>query len=350
MGSPIENIDEARQRLNLASVALQPRIDNFLSADQGFEYFAAFEHKVTPASDQNSPSVRLSLLILYHDYRTAMWNECSRLFKSNILLLLTRYKGNDLPGLVSFTTFRAVIRYCMEGWKSITNEHVMKMHKYLSQALLSFIVHTADVCSRDVFIRIFGRFSRTQTLSIKSIIDDIFEDESTPFTLSSHYQDVLYKEQSKNSQTFSRPEAAFVVDVNKESVHLGPPSSAGSLLPSQTETTVPQQPLQEDRGPHCSQDSMHKRFGKHLDGKGMGTELMPCLIAYLTTARERIVDKVIMQTIERYMVKRINDYFTMLIMVSDGELGCMLESSTLKRRRQELETKITDFEGILEAL
>ncbi|KAF9317902.1 hypothetical protein BG003_000214 [Podila horticola] len=75
-----------------------------------------------------------------------------------------------------------------------------------------------------------------------------------------------------------------------------------------------------------------------------------CLQAYLKTSRERIVDKVLMETIERHMIKKISDYFVMLYKVSSGELQCMLESPALKHRRQSLEVKIGDFESILNDL
>lgn len=78
--------------------------------------------------------------------------------------------------------------------------------------------------------------------------------------------------------------------------------------------------------------------------------MFPCLQAYLKTARERIVDKVLMETIERHMIKKISEYFVMLYKVSSGELQCMLESPALKYRRQDLETKIKDFESILNEL
>lgn len=79
-------------------------------------------------------------------------------------------------------------------------------------------------------------------------------------------------------------------------------------------------------------------------------EMIPCLRAYLKTARERIADKVLMETIERHMIKGIEDYFSMLLKATDGELQCILKSAALKRQCKDLETKLTDFEGIMAEL
>ncbi|KAF8938479.1 P-loop containing nucleoside triphosphate hydrolase protein [Dissophora ornata] len=327
MGTPIASTGEAREKLNLATLNMLPRVINFLNADYDHEYIAAFKDKPVLSSGPDPYFVRSSLLRLYHEYRSAMSSEYNRLSKPKIVSLVARYKGNDLPGFVSFITFKNIVNgHYLDGWRSVTREHVRVMHKYLSDALSSFIAHTADATARDVFTHVFDRFSRIQAIKIDETIQDIFEDESTPFTLSRHYQDAIFEERSKNNQNSAPLRESSVIDMDQGSVDSPPLSQTGppeSPLPSQ----------------NSDRNDVHTT-----------RELLPCLLAYLKTARERIVDKVLMETIERHMIKRINDYFYMLSKASNGELASMLESPTLKRQRQDFETKIDDFEGILNDL
>ncbi|KAG0275114.1 hypothetical protein BGZ95_009176 [Linnemannia exigua] len=337
MGSPIADTDEARQRLNIANTNLQPRVIAFLSGDNDHKYLASFKKTLIPGSGLDPYFVRPSLLRLYLDYRLAMRNQCRHLPKPEILLLATRRESHDLPGFVSFTAYKNIINeHYLDAWKTITEEHVLNMHDHLSKALSMFISHIADDPACYVFIHVFEQFARAQATSIKTTIQDIFEDESTPFTLSSHYLDVVHRELSKNTSTTS----------NKDSINSPPPS--------QTETPQSPQPSQSNLSPPSShqseqqQQQQQQKENRWDEDHSTTTESRPSLIGYLTTARERIVDKVLMQTIERYMIKRINDYFTMILKVTNAELLCMLESPSLRRRRQYLKNKIVDLEAILD--
>ncbi|KAF9117880.1 hypothetical protein BGW39_001707 [Mortierella sp. 14UC] len=348
---------EARQRLNLANSALQPRINNFLSANYDQEYLAAHKNKLIPNTRLDPHFVRSSLLRLYHEYRLAMFNECNRLSKPDILRYVARYKGNDLPGFVSITTFKNIVNgHYLDGWKCVTNEHVLKMHEHLSKALSDFILYAADASSRDVFIRVFERFSRSQADSIKSTIMDIFEDESSPFTLSSQYLDAVKKDRSKTNRAPSVTRGQSVIDLNKPNGDYAPPSSYISPPTAQNAPDTPQPSPNDRMSPTSSPDGdlsyspLQQQQDNYWDDEHTSVEMIPCLHAYLTAARERIVDKVLMETIERHMINRIGRYFDMIIKATDVELACMLESPMLKRRRQDFETKIADFEGILNDL
>ncbi|KAG0259812.1 hypothetical protein BGZ95_004584, partial [Linnemannia exigua] len=328
-------------------------------------YLAAFKKTLIPGSGLDPYFVRSSLLRLYHEYRSAMWKECNRLSKPEILRHVTRYKGNDLPGFVSFITFKNIVNgHYLDGWRSVTEEHILKMHDHLSKALSMFISHIADASARDVFTHVFEQFSRAQATSIKTTIQDIFEDESTPFTLSRHYKDVVHKERSRNDTSPSLTRGLSVIDLNKDNSTSPIPSSFGSPPPSQTGSPESPQPmLNNDRTAPFSQndpmsasypsqdsfDSVHSSPQQHQqdnqwDDEHMAVEMLPCLLGYLTTARERIVDKVLMETIERHMINRITVFFTMVIKATNAELLCMLESPALKRRREDFANKITDFE------
>ncbi|KAG0367509.1 hypothetical protein BGX24_003198, partial [Mortierella sp. AD032] len=371
MGTPIADTDEARQRLILANTDLQPRVIAFLSGDYDHKYLAAFKDKSIPISGLDSHFVRSSLLKQYHDYRAAMWKECNRLSKPEILRQVTRYKGNDLPGFVSFITFKNIVNgHYLDGWRSVTEEHILKMHDHLSKALSLFISYVADVSARDVFTHVFEQFSRAQAASIKTTIQDIFGDESTPFTLSRQYMEVVKKERSRNNTSPSLTRGLSVIDLNKDNTSSPLPSSFDSPPPSQNGSPESPQPTQsngtfshsqidpmssssfpsQDNIASAHSPSQHQQQDNLWDDENMAVEMLPCLLGYLTTARERIVDKVLMETIERHMIKRITVYFTMVIKATNGELLCMLESPALKRRRVDFANKITDFEGILRDL
>ncbi|KAF9557558.1 hypothetical protein EC968_007596 [Mortierella alpina] len=335
MGLPIADKVAAREKLNVATLGLLPQVKDYLNADYDHEYIAAFKNKPITSPSQDPYFVRSSLLVLYQEYRSAM-SECNRMPKSDIVSYVARYKGNDLPGFVSFTTFKNIINgHCLDGWRSVTKEYVHLMHKRLSDALLGFIEYTADAAARDVFTHVFGRFSRDQLLLIEETIREIFEDESTPFTLSRHYQDTIRTERSKNKQVFPLPLDSSATDISKGIVEPKPqpPQSRAPNSPQPLETESPESPR-----PLQNSD---------WNDEHTTVEMIPCLRAYLSTARERIVDKVLMETIERHMIKNIKIYFEMLYHVTEQDLQCMLESDTLKRRRQDLETKISDFDNIL---
>ncbi|KAF9911594.1 hypothetical protein EC991_003058 [Linnemannia zychae] len=321
IGTPIVGINNARQKLNLASFKLKMQMVRFLDVNRGFEPLAALKHKAPSSSNQSAFGVELSLRKLYLEYHTAMWNECSHLSKSRIMHLAASSKENNLSAFVSLSTFRNIVNsHYLQDWKNVTEEHVLKIHEHLSKALSDLISQATDPVSRDVFIRVFERFSRAQSESIKSTIQDIFGDESTPFALSSHYSEVFFRERIKNHRTSYSPSNPSIDDSNKDSAESVLIFSTGSLPRFQLGTSESLQLAQEVCKPHSPQDSeQHQQ-------------------------QPRIVDKVIMQTIERYMIKRIGRYYDMVTETTNDELVCMIELQ--KRLRQDLETKIADLEVI----
>ncbi|KAG0310873.1 hypothetical protein BGZ97_012258 [Linnemannia gamsii] len=350
MGTPIASTDEAREMLIQATIDLQPEVNSFLSAGYDYTYIAIFKEKPIPRSGLDPYFVRSSLHRLYNEYRVAMSNKDSSLSAIEIVDLIARYKGNNLPGFVSFTTFTNIINgHFLAGWKSTTKAHVETMHKHLSDALSNYISHAANGIARDVFTHVFDRFYRKQVLEIERTIQDIFEDESTPFTLSPHYMEAIHEERSKAAQLRSLPQETTVINPNKGK-GISPPLSAPATPPpmrnESPDSAIPRPP-QTTRP--ISPSTRHE-LNSEWDDEHMTEEMVTCLRAYLKTARERIVDKVIMETIERHMIKRIHIYYSMLLKATKGELTCMIESPMLKRRRQDLKTKIADFESILEEL
>ena len=66
------------------------------------------------------------------------------------------------------------------------------------------------------------------------------------------------------------------------------------------------------------------------------------LPSYCRVARKRIVDVVLLQSIERYMIKQVSLYFDMLVAIDDNTVTTMIiDSPTKISRRQELQDKVS---------
>ncbi|KAK5822011.1 P-loop containing nucleoside triphosphate hydrolase protein [Linnemannia elongata] len=367
MGTPIKDTSEAKDKLSRANLKLQQKMVRFLDADYDSTYIVAYNKKPnTVSSDdgkddddddggdydeeegsekaqmeedyEDSYFVRSSLLRYYHNYRSAMKADLKKVSYTMTEKQVARYKGNDPPGFVSFITFRNIYKgHYLPGWKKVTDKYVERMHIHLSEALRNFIKHAADDATSKVFRRVFSQFSRDQEEEIKKTVDDIFQDEEMPFSLSRQFVVAIHQERSKNNQIPALPIEQSVTEMNE------------GLLPQPPEPRSPDTPL-----PSQSFDSAYSSLEPQPNSDWndmLSTKaFVPCLLAYLTTALERIVDMVLMQTIERHMVRRIDKFFDMVCDVKDKDLGCMLESPALVRKRMDLEIKIADFESLLDDL
>ncbi|KAH7034447.1 P-loop containing nucleoside triphosphate hydrolase protein [Linnemannia elongata] len=341
----------AREKLVESAMRLQPQVVAFLNADYDHNYLATHKNKPISNSGEDPYVIRSSLLRLYKQYCSDMSNKDTGLAPSQIVGLVARYKANSLPGFVDPVTFKAIINgHFLDTWRTTTKVHVETMHRQLSDALSDYISHKANPTARDVFTHVFDRFSRIRAIEIEKTMQGIIDDEATPFTLSRHYAEAVHKVRSKNSRipSLSRaPSTASEFTSGDSGVITPPLSDRGSPPPSKTENSATAQQSSETG----SLDSFSSSpLMVDWDDVHTAEEMIPCLRAYLKTARERIVDKVLMETIERHMIKGIEDYFSMLLKATDGELQCMLESAALKRQRKDLETKLTDFEGIMAEL
>ncbi|KAG0292198.1 hypothetical protein BGZ96_004432 [Linnemannia gamsii] len=346
LGIPIANTDEARINLVDATMRLQPQVMAFLNADYNHTYLATFKNKPVDSSGQDPFFIRSSLLGLYKKYRADMSSKDSGLPISEVVRLVARYKGNDLPGFVSFTTFKNIINgHFLDGWRSITKAHVNTMHTHLTEAISSFITHVANPTARDVFTHVFGRFSRLQAIEIEKTIQNIIDDEATPFTFSRHYAETVHKERSKTTRIPALPREPSSAELTND-IEIATRTALGLSTPPSSVTGTPRTSQSESPPPFSQQQQSTNDW----DDVHTSEEMIPCLRAYLKTARERIVDKVLMETIERHMIKGIQEYFSMVLSATNGEVACMLESPALKRQRADLEKKISDFEGILEEL
>jgi len=71
-------------------------------------------------------------------------------------------------------------------------------------------------------------------------------------------------------------------------------------------------------------------------------ELQERLMSYCKVARKRIVDVVLLQSIERHMIKEIDLYIEMLISVDENTISALLlEPQSRIARRLELQDKVS---------
>ncbi|GJJ72818.1 hypothetical protein EMPS_05176 [Entomortierella parvispora] len=334
MGNPILSIEEARDKLRGTSRTLMSKMEAFLRADYELDYLELHKGKEN-LGKADILFVRSALGRMYHDYRDAMEEECNRLQRPEIMKQVALLKGNDLNGMVSPIVFKNVINSnFMIVWRRLSRTRVAEMHGLLAEALKTFIEGAANPAAKDVCIRIFGRFYSQQTESINQTLSDIFSDEETPFTLNRYYDSEVAKERPKRNDIPTVASESRIREDDNEHGSDSPPSSGSSPKPS--------------RGLFKSLNPS-KKTGEWNEYHTTD-EMIPCFLAYLKTARERIVDKVVVETIERHMVKRINMYSDMLHNATDNDLVDMLESPALKKKRTDLTRKIADFEGILSEL
>ena len=349
LGTAIADKETARKAVASANLAILRKVDRYLVADYDPQYIAAYWEKPVPTSseetdedgniipvknDEDSHFVRAALHRLYHKYRATMMDPALRTV-SNAMLehQISIYKGNDPSGFVSFTTFKNIYNgHYLPAWREVTDAYVSKMRGLFADGLRGLIKHSADGATGKVVTRIFSQFSRLQEEAIKLEVNNIFEDEQTPFTLNRQYMETIHKERSKNYQIPPLPA--------EQSIAAGS-SSGKNVAGSPPSSPLPQTPEGDSEPPQTTSD-----WNDLLTRKAV----VPCLIAYNMTALERIIDKVVMQTIERHMVRKIGDYFEMVQQVTDEDLECMVESTAIKDQREQLQNKIDEYEKLLDEL
>ncbi|KAF9271265.1 hypothetical protein BGZ68_003942, partial [Mortierella alpina] len=133
--------------------------------------------------------IRSSLHTLYQQYSLAMSKNKYMLPKDRISQLVLRYKGNELPGFILFTTFTQIYMETLVRWNEMTKAHISNLHQFLHKAITRFVTFTADPLIKDTLLLEFNKFYTSQITKIESEIDNIFSDESTPFTMNKYYYD-----------------------------------------------------------------------------------------------------------------------------------------------------------------
>ncbi|KAF9371038.1 hypothetical protein BGX21_005285, partial [Mortierella sp. AD011] len=271
-----------------------------------------------PQSPQDdSHFIRSSLYRLYLRYDSVMNKDKYMLSTDEISKLILRYKGNELPGFVSFATFTQIYTETLVSWRKITEAHVTNMHSYLHDSVTEFISQEVNPLLTDTLLLEFDKFYRGQAKKIDDAIDDIFTDEAMPFTMNKYYYDNILNSRREKA------EKKIQELVNR-------------YVPTNTYINNP-----------IKLKSSDINYNESIATEDVQEQLQ----SYCKVARKRIVDVVLLQTIERYMIKQINIYFDMLIAVDESTVTSNLVESLVKSvRRQELNDKVTVLQKSLKEL
>ncbi|KAF9273917.1 hypothetical protein BGZ68_001095 [Mortierella alpina] len=249
--------------------------------------------------------IRASLQKLYDQYNAAMNTEDYILPTDKISDLVQRYRANELLGFSSFRTFTQIYSRTLGRWHDLTKSHVGNIHLYLHDAITNLLSLIADSQLKDTLLLEFDKFYATQTSKIDETIENVFTDESIPFTMNTSYFDNIIATRNEEAekrmqQMLSKYQTITIVDTHAET-------------------------------------AVDAKQYEQLAVKDLEDELR----SYCKVASRRIVDTILMQTIERYLVKQIGRYFDMLILVDDNTISSRLIESPMKRRqREELNEKV----------
>ncbi|KAG0298972.1 hypothetical protein BGZ97_003920 [Linnemannia gamsii] len=338
MGNPISSPTTAKVKYFECIMALRSSLTALLDGNYTFENisthtsnltkqdFKAASNETTPdnAADDNDndfapPSleenhrfIRSSLQKLYQHFNNTLNKDKYILPINTITDLVLCYKGNELPGFISFTTFTRIYMETLVRWHDITKVHVTNMHTYLFKAMCNHITSATDPLLKDTLLLEFDKFYSSQTAKMNEAIENIFTDEGTPFTLNKYYYDNILKGRKARAEQ----------ELQGLMAKLQPPSSA---------FTFPNTPATPVLVPDVNYNEQHAV-----------EDLQEQLRSYCKVARKRIVDIVLLQSIERYMIKQINLYFDMLVAVDDNTISTiLLEPPTTIARRQDLQEKVS---------
>ncbi|KAF7724041.1 hypothetical protein EC973_001417 [Apophysomyces ossiformis] len=333
LGSPVLSAGMAKTKYFEFILKLKSSLVAFLDGDYSFDYISQCnsnfkkQNSVTTDIDINASSaneddadncepvlldsesdyrfVRSSLYRLYQRYNVVMNKDNYMLPTDEISDLVLRYKGNELPGFIPFTTFTKIYMETLSRWRDTTRTHVLIIHQFLYKAISRFLTFSADSQIKDTLLLEFDKFYGFQVDKIEKEIDNIFTDERTPFTMNKYYYDNITKSRKKRAEQQVQQLA--------------------NITYTQSTTTVEQQ------------QSIDVNYNEQLAVE----DLQEQLTSYCKVARKRIVDVLLLQTIERHLIKNIHLYFDMLIAVDDETIASLLIDSAVKQQqRKDLENKV----------
>ncbi|KAF9204450.1 hypothetical protein BGZ49_005284 [Haplosporangium sp. Z 27] len=326
MGPQVSSNATAKIKYFECILKLKSALAALLNGNYSFEYINKHKYDITDnnneddignESDDNDSHdfaplplegdhkfIRASLRKLYKRYNRAMNRGKYMLPTEKISELVNRYRGNELPGFISFTTFTQIYTETLVRWSEMTKAHVNNMHMYLYKAITNFIEFSTEPLLKDTLLLEFGNFYSAQTLKIDEAIENIFKDESTPFTMNKYYYDNIFKKRK------AKMEQEIQELVTKYQTAFDTTSKL---------------------------DLAEFDYNEKLAIEDLEEQLQ----AYCKVASKRIVDVVLLQTIERHMIRQIDLYFDILISVDDSTISSrLLEPPAHVARRQELQDKV----------
>ncbi|KAF9123778.1 hypothetical protein BG015_005254 [Linnemannia schmuckeri] len=352
MGPPVLSMGMAKTRYYESILRLRSSLIALLAGDYSFDYISQYksdfekQSSVTTDndnglfiddSDSDNPNdaddckplslesetdyrfIRSSLYRLYERYNVVMNKDKYMLPKDKICDLVLRYKGNELPGFISFNTFTKIYMETLLRWIDITKAHVFNIHQFLYKAISRFITFSADPLIKDALLFEFDKFYTSQIAKIETEIDNIFMDERAPFTMNKYYYDNILKSRKAGA------EAHIQQLVN--TVQTGYNST-----PEQVKTTLRQHLHSFSNTASISDVNYNEQLAIE--------DLQEQLKSYCKVARKRIVDVLLLQTVERHLIKSVHLYFDTLISVDENIVSRLVESPAKQARRKELDHKV----------
>ncbi|KAG0266610.1 hypothetical protein DFQ27_009617 [Actinomortierella ambigua] len=346
----IDTPGAARQKLFQMVTKLQTSLTKVLNGEYPAEYYNTFngdghvDGHASGASEvvvKNIRFIRFTLSRLYAVYAEDMITNTHIPETSMVVEDLDLLQGSELMGFTSFSKFKQIFRPIHSEWKRLTTEHITSMHQFLAEAFTAFIAYDIPPSAHPFFLATFDRFYQLQVEKIESTLQDIFADHENPFTLDKYYTETLLSKQHNQSMA--------TCDLIQQLV--APPVTDGlpffiEALPLLTE----EQPFMDvfhrllEKGMYLR--SMDVKNNKRKDALSLCDKLK----IYCEVARTRIVDVVVLQTVERFMIRCLEDYYVMLSNADDADLRFLLESPERQSRRKELEQKRAILRSSLEEL
>ncbi|KAF9579216.1 hypothetical protein BGW38_004614, partial [Lunasporangiospora selenospora] len=347
MGLPVTSLSSARIRYNDHILKLQYTLTALLSGHYTLEQITnqrlqdldrkeengdgndnSSEAANSPGTT-NEPShyfIRSWLRKLYEKYNKAMYKDQNIITKDKIRELILRYKGNELPGFVSFNTFTQIYSETLIQWEAITREHISDIHGYLHKAICGLITTTMDPLISDLILSEYDQFYKGQVALIDEAIRDVFDDESIPFTLNENYYDTILSRRKQKVEEQIKQLIRAYQDCNA--------ISTGEFARQLTSFANVEKLKDANHNENLAIQDIEEQ-----------------LLAYCRVARKRIVDIVLLQTIERHMIKRISRFFEKLHSVEDSAISSrLIELPAKKTRRQKLQSKVEVLQKSLSEL
>ncbi|GJJ68429.1 hypothetical protein EMPS_00775 [Entomortierella parvispora] len=340
LGPPVSNLTSAKQKYLSSIMNLKSSLTELLDGRYTLEYINAQKAETTaepnPVLDEDDDSNDLSVPALttdqgfirsglykrYENFSNALNKDKFILSKDKVTELVIRYKGNELPGFISFTTFTQIYTQTLSHWHDITKVRVLDMHRYFFKAVSDYIAFTSDPLLKNVLQLEFAKFYSSQIIKIDDVVENIFTDEGSPFTMNKYYFDTIMKKRQEKAEKKQREQ------LDKWKGHI-------------EQATLGTKVLNSTNYANCLNTLKIEDWTVSENEKHAVEDLTDELLSYCKVARKRIVDVVVLQSIERYMIKQINLYFDLLIAVDDNTISSMLlESPSKIAQRDEIQNRL----------
>ncbi|KAG0044721.1 hypothetical protein BGZ89_005944 [Linnemannia elongata] len=189
---------------------------------------------------------------------------------------------------------------------------------FLYKAINRFITFSADPLIKDMLLFEFDKFYRSQIAKIETEIDNIITDERT-------CREPRRGRQGRRRKASAEEHIQRLVN----STHM------------QCGYVWTEEQAKADLQQHLDSFSNIARLSDVNYNEQLAVDdLQKQLKSYCKVARKRIVDVLLLQTIERHLIKSVHFYFDMLITVDDSTISRLIESPAKQTRRKELDNKV----------